>query len=170
MSCRFVLGLLATKSSQPTYRLEERIYGRSQNLRLSNSMTQQAIPGPGGFVYTWVTSMDANHEISIFNITQLRGALEQLDLNEVAKRTIELAEDYMPGCAWLDARGNVHFAQTMGEVYGLVLCQATEVDPDSPDEVPFWLAPWLDELLPGIAERLRTALAEAIWGTAPDVG
>ena len=109
--------------------------------------------------------MDVNNDPTIFNINQLRGALEQLDLNEVAKRTIELAEDYMPGCASLDASGNVHFAETMGDVDGLVLCQATEVDPDSPDEVPFWVASWLDELFPNIAERLRIALAEATWGT-----
>lgn len=110
--------------------------------------------------------MDVAHESSIFNVTQLRGALEQLDLNEVATRTIELAEDYMPGCAWLDANGEIHFAETMGEVDGLVLCQAIKFDPDSPDEVPFWVASWLDELFPDIAKRLRTALAEATWGNA----
>ncbi|MCC6402906.1 MAG: hypothetical protein IT207_02750 [Fimbriimonadaceae bacterium] len=113
--------------------------------------------------------MDANHESSIFNVTQLRGALEQLDLNEVATRAIELAEDYMPGCAWLDANGEIHFAETMSQVDGLVLCQATEVDPDSPDEVPFWVASWLDELFQDIAGALRTALALAVGtGSAPE--
>ncbi|MCL4283471.1 MAG: hypothetical protein KJZ62_00060 [Fimbriimonadaceae bacterium] len=87
--------------------------------------------------------MDANQEPSIFNISQLHAALGRLDLDEVAKRTIELAEDYMPGGAWLDANGEIHFAETMGEVQGLVLCQATEFDEDSPDEVPFWVASWL---------------------------
>jgi len=110
--------------------------------------------------------MHANRESSIFNINQLHAALEKLDLNEVAKRTLELAEDYMPGCAWLDANGEIRFAETMGEVDGLVLCQATEVDEDSPDEVPFWVASWLEELVPEIADRLRTALAEATWGTS----
>mgnify|MGYP000996611823 CR=1 FL=1 len=114
--------------------------------------------------------MDAAHEPTIFNIDQLHAALGRLDLNEVAKRTTELAEDYMPGAAWLDRQGKVHIAETMNQVEGVVLCQATEVDPDSPDEVPFWVASWLDELFPDIAERLRTALAEATWGTsAPDV-
>lgn len=115
--------------------------------------------------------MDTHHETSIFNINHLRAALERLDLSEVAQRTIELAEDYMPGCAWLDSQGEIHFAETMGEVQGLVLCQATEFDEDSPDEVPFWVASWLDEILPDIAERLRTALAEATWSseTAPEV-
>lgn len=121
--------------------------------------------GPGGYVRALFTSMDAHHETTILNISQLRTSLERLDLNEVAKRTIELAEDYMPGCAWLDSQGNIHFAETMGDVDGLVLCQATEVDPDSPDEVPFWVASWLDELFPDIAERLRDALAGATWGT-----
>lgn len=109
--------------------------------------------------------MDTNPETSIFNINQLRMSLEKLDLNEVAIRTVELAEDYMPGCAWLESQGEIHFAETMAEVVGLVLCQATEVDPDSPDEVPFWVASWLDELFPDIAERLRDALAGATWGT-----
>ena len=109
--------------------------------------------------------MDAHPETSILNISQLRVVLERLDINEVAKRTIELAEDYMPGCAWLDSQGKVQYAETMSEVDGLMLCQATEVDPDSPDEVPFWVASWLDELFPNIAERLRIALAEATWGT-----
>lgn len=115
--------------------------------------------------------MDANHETSIFNITQLRAALELLDLNQVAIRTVELAEDYMPGCAWFDAKGEIQFAETMNQVEGVVLCQATEVDPDSPDEVPFWVASWLDEHFPGIAESLRTALALASWGndSAPEM-
>lgn len=115
--------------------------------------------------------MDANHEPFIFNINQLRAALEKLDLNEVAKRTLERAEDYMPGCAWLDSQGEIQIAETMGEVQGLVLCQAMEFDEDSPDEVPFWVASWLEELFPGIAERLRTALALASWGndSAPEM-
>lgn len=127
--------------------------------------------GPGGYVRALFTSMDAHHETSIFNISQLRMSLEKLDLNEVAKRTIELAEDYMPGCAWLDSQGEIHIAETMGEVQGLVLCQATEVDEDSPNEVPYWVASWLDELFPGIAERLRTALDLASWGndSAPEM-
>lgn len=110
--------------------------------------------------------MDANYEVSIFKINQLRAALEKLDLNDVAQRTLELAEDYMPGCAWLDANGELHFAETMGEVGGLVLCLCHEEAQDSPDEVPFWVASWLDELFPDIAKRLRTALAEATWGNA----
>lgn len=129
------------------------------------------LPGPGSLVYTLSTSMDAAHEPTIFNIDQLRIALERLDLNEVATRTIELAEDYMPGCAWLDSQGGVQFAETMGEVQVLVLCQAAEQDEDSPDEVPFWVAGWLDELFPDIAEQLRTQLALATWGngSAPEV-
>jgi len=115
--------------------------------------------------------MDVNHETSIYDINQLRVVLERLDLNEVAKRTIELAEEYMPGCAWLDGQGEVDFAETMSEVDGLVLCHATEPDEDSPDEVPFWVASWLNELFADIAERLQTALAEATWGndSAPEV-
>jgi len=77
----------------------------------------------------------------------------------------------MPGCAWLDANGEIHFAETMGEVDGLVLCLSREQDEDSPDEVPFWVASWLDELFPDIAGALRTALAVAAGtGSAPDVG
>jgi len=109
--------------------------------------------------------MDVNHETSIYDINQLHLSLEKLDLNEVAKRTTELAEDYMPGAAWLDRQGKVHIAETMSQVDGLVLCQATEVDPHSPDEVPFWVASWLDEIFPDVAERLRIALAIATWGT-----
>jgi hypothetical protein len=114
--------------------------------------------------------MDAHQETSIFNFNQLRAALERLDLNEVAKGTLELAEDYMPGCAWLDGDGAINFAETMGEVDGLVLCLSREQDECSPDEVPFWLASWLDEFFPDIAEQLITALAVATWGnkTAPE--
>jgi len=139
------------------------------------------LPGPGGLVYNQFICMDANHETSIFNIKQLRTALEQLDLAEVATRTIELAEDYMPGCSFIDAQGNVQYGETLREIDGLVLCIATEADvcEDSDegserdvDEVPFWVASWLDEILPDIAERLRTALAEATWGSdsAPEAG
>lgn len=157
----------ATKSSHPTYRLEERKFGRSQDLRPSTFLVIDQKPsGPGGFVYSLSTSMDANHESSIFDINHLRAALERLDLKEVATRTYQLAEDYMPAAAWLDSQGRLHFAETMGEIDGgLVLCQATDVDPDSPEEVPFWVAPWLDELFPDIAERLRNALAQSTWGS-----
>lgn len=120
--------------------------------------------------------MDANHESSIFDINHLRAALERLDLNEVATRTVELAEDYMPGCSFVDAQGNVHYGETLQDIHGLVLSQATQVEGDEDleedsDEVPFWVASWLDEFLPDIAERLRTALAEATWGSnsAPEV-
>jgi len=123
--------------------------------------------------------MDAAHEPTIFNIDQLRVVLERLDFNEVATRTIELAEDYMPGCSFIDAHGNVHNGETLREIDGLVLCMATEdeVDEDSDeglegdvDEVPFWVAPWLDELFPDIAGALRTALAVAAGtGSAPEV-
>lgn len=63
---------------------------------------------------------------SIFDVDALRAALGRLDLSEVASRTVELAEDHMPGCAWLDAAGALHFAETMSEVDGLVLCRAHE--------------------------------------------
>jgi len=126
----------------------------------------EADSGPGRFVCALLTRMDVNHETSIFDSKQLRAALERLDLADIAKHTLELAEDYMPGAAWLDSQGKVHFAETMSQVDGLVLCQATEVDPDSPDEVPFWVASWIDEFYPDIADRLRIALAEATWGTA----
>lgn len=61
---------------------------------------------------------------SNFDVDALRAALERLDLADVARRTIEAAEDYMPGCAWLEASGVAHYAETMSEVDGLVLCQA----------------------------------------------
>ncbi len=127
--------------------------------------------GPGSCLYAFLTSMDANREPSIFNISQLRTSLERLDLNEAAKRTIEIAEDYMPGCAWLNPNGEIHFAETMGGVEGLVLCSSREQNENSLDEVPFWVASWLDELFPGIAESLRTALALASWGndSAPEM-
>lgn len=130
-----------------------------------------SFPGPGRFVFNQFICMDAAHEPTIFNIDQLRVSLERLDLNEVAKRTLELAEEYMPGCAWLDGQGEVHFAETMAEVDSLVFCQGTEVDEDSPDEVSFWVASWLDALFPDIADRLRIALAEATWGSdsAPEL-
>jgi len=149
-------------------------------LRPSTFKVSTGLPGPGGFVYNLCASMDANQEPSIFNINLLRAALERLDLNDVAQRTLELAEDYMPGCSFIDAQGNVHYGETLREILGLVICLATEdeVNGDSDersegevDEVPFWVASWLDELFPDIAERLRTALAEATWGnaSAPEV-
>lgn len=115
--------------------------------------------------------MDANHKSSILNINQLRTSLERLDLTDVANRTIELAEDYMPGCAWLDAQGNVQYGETLREIDGLVLCMASQVEVDEDgvedsDEVPFWVALWLDEIFPDIADRLRTTLSEATWGTS----
>lgn len=81
----------------------------------------------------------------------------------------------MPGCSFIDAQGNVHFGETLHEFEGLVLCMATEgeVDEDSDEcsegevnDVPFWVASWLDEIFPDTAEGLRTALSEATWGTS----
>lgn len=96
---------------------------------------------------------------SIFNVDALRAALGRLDLSDVARRTVDVAEDSMPGCAWLDAAGNVQFAETMSEVDGLVLCQAHE--PDEDDEVGdcCWVGGWLRESgLHEEAERLEAEL------------
>ena len=138
MTCRFVLVPSATNSSQATYRLEGRIYGRSHSPcdRPPSWSSTRSLPAPEVSFTPCSPDMDINQETSIFNTKLLRTSLEQLDLNEVAKRTLELVEDYMPGCAWLDANGEIHFAETMGEADGLVLCQATEFAPHSPDEVP----------------------------------
>lgn len=96
---------------------------------------------------------------SIFNVDVLRAALGRLDLADVARRTVACAEDYMPGCAWLDAAGEVRFAETMSEVDGLVLCQAHE--PGDEDELYdcFWVGGWLRDFgLAEIAEQLEAEL------------
>lgn len=96
---------------------------------------------------------------SIFNVDVLRAALGRLDLPDLASRTVEVAEGYMLGCAWLDTTGEVHYAETMSEVDGLVLCQARE--PDDGDELDdcFWVGGWLRELgLAEFAERLEAEL------------
>ncbi len=100
---------------------------------------------------------------SIFNVDALRAALGRLDLTEVARRTVEAAEDYMPGCAWLDATGEVHYAETMSEVEGLVLCQSTEQDPDDELDDCYWVAEWLREVgLEEVADRLESELAQSL--------
>lgn len=100
---------------------------------------------------------------SILNIVVLRAVLGRLDLAEVARRTVELAEDYMPGCSWLDERGEVHYAETMSEVVGLVLCQVRE--PDEEDELDdcCWVGTWLRYVgLREAAEQLEAALMAAL--------
>lgn len=96
---------------------------------------------------------------SILNRDVLRAALRRLDLTEVARRTVEAAEDYMPGCAWLDAKGEVSFAETMAEVDGLVLCQArNSAEEDELDDC-YWVGGWLRELgLGEVAERLEAEI------------
>lgn len=101
---------------------------------------------------------------SIFNHDVLKAALGRLDLAEVARRTVEVAEDYMPGCAWLDSAGIVHYAETLGEVEGLVLCQSTEQDLDDDSAIPFWVASWVTDFgFPDIAERLSHHLGTRVW-------
>lgn len=103
---------------------------------------------------------------SIFNVDALRAALGRLDLTEVARRTVEAAEDYMPGCAWLDATGEVHYAETMSEVEGLVLCQSTEQDPDDDSSIPFWVASWVVDLgFFEFGEELTQRFAMRVWPT-----
>lgn len=100
---------------------------------------------------------------SILNRDVLRAALRRLDLTEVARRTVEAAEDYMPGCAWLDRTGEVHFAETMSEVDGLVLCQAREPDEDDEFDDCYWVGGWLGELeLDEVAQRLEHELNQAL--------
>lgn len=100
---------------------------------------------------------------SIFNLDVLRAALGRLDLAEVAKRTLELAEEQMPGCAWLDATGTLHFAETMSEVDGLVLCQVRELGEDEELADCIWVGGWLCELgLDEFAGRLGVELGTAL--------
>lgn len=100
---------------------------------------------------------------SIFNVDALRAALGRLDLADVARRTAEFAEDYMPGCAWLNAAGEVRFAETMSEVDGLVLCQAREAEEEGELDDCYWVGGWLRELgLGEVAERLEAELNQAL--------
>lgn len=103
---------------------------------------------------------------TIFDLDALGAALGRLDLVEVARRTVEVAEVYMPGCAWLGANGVVHYAETLGEVEGLVLCQSTEQDPDDDSAIPFWVAAWVTDLgFPELAEQLSQHLGTRVWPT-----
>jgi len=100
---------------------------------------------------------------SILNVVVLRAVLERLDLAEVANVTITLAEDYMPGCSWLDERGEVHYAETMSEVDGLALCQVQEPDEDDELDDCFWVARWVREVgLEEVADRLESELILAL--------
>lgn len=102
---------------------------------------------------------------SIFDIEALRTALRRLDPPEVARRTVEAAEEYMPGCAWLDAAGEVRFAETMSEVDGLVLCQAREAEEEGELDDCYWVGGWLRELgLGEVAERLEAELKQGLAG------
>lgn len=72
----------------------------------------------------------------------------------------------MPGCAWLDVRGQVHYVETMSEVEGLVLCQSTEQDPDDDSSIPFWIAGWVSELgFADFAVHLGQELGRRVWPT-----
>lgn len=103
---------------------------------------------------------------SIFDVDALRAAVEHLDLTEVARRTVEAAEVYLPGCAWLDATGEVRYAETTSEVDGLVLCQSTEQDPDDDSSIPFWVASWVVDLgFFELAEELTQQLGMRVWPT-----
>ncbi|MBX3108942.1 MAG: hypothetical protein KF743_07160 [Fimbriimonadaceae bacterium] len=100
---------------------------------------------------------------SIFNVDVLKAALGRLDLAEVARRTVEVAEDYMPGCAWLDPAGDLQFAETMSEVDGLVLCQAHEPEEEDELDDSYWVAGWVREVgLLEVAERLESELTQAL--------
>ena len=69
----------------------------------------------------------------------------------------------MPGCAWLGATGDVHYAETMSELDGLVLCQAHEPDEDDELDECYWVGGWLRELgLDEVAERLEHELRQAL--------
>lgn len=102
---------------------------------------------------------------SIFDVDALRAALGRLDLAEVARGTVDAAEEYMPGCAWLDATGVLHFAETMSEVDGLVLCQAREAEEEGELDDCYWVGGWLRELgLGEVTERLQAELDQAVAG------
>ena len=100
---------------------------------------------------------------SIFNNDVLRAAIGRLDLAEVARRTVEAAENYMPGCTWLSASGEEHYAETMSEVDGLVLCQARELDEGDELDDCCWVGGWLREVgLEEVADRLTHELKQAV--------
>lgn len=99
----------------------------------------------------------------IFNLDSLRAALGRLDFAEVARQTLELAEDQMPGCAWLNSSGDVQFAETMSEVDGLVLCQAQEPDDDDELDDCYWVAGWVREVgFVKLAEQLESELTQVL--------
>lgn len=100
---------------------------------------------------------------SIFEVDALRAAFVRLDIAEVARGTVEAAEDHMPGCAWLDANGGVHFAETMSEVDGLMLCQAHEPDEDEELNDCYWVASWLRSVgLEEVAEHLEVEFVRVL--------
>ncbi len=99
----------------------------------------------------------------IFDVGALRVAIWRLDLADVASRTVEVAEGYMPGCAWLDTTGEVHYAETVSEVDGLVLCQAREPDADDELDDCYWVGRWVREVgLEEVADRLESELAQSL--------
>ena len=107
--------------------------------------------------------MDQPQFETIFDFINLRATLQVMDFHEVAQRVLDLAEGDMPGCAWLDIKGIVHYAETMSEVEGLVLCMATRLATDESEE-PFWIATWLvqiglDDHSAKLARAFKTILA-----------
>jgi hypothetical protein len=96
---------------------------------------------------------------SIFNVNALESALGNLDITDVVRRTIVLADDDSPGYAWLDASGQIQFSESPREIDGLVFFEVCEPSSEIRNEETFRIAKWIREI--GFTDyeiRLRVAL------------
>ncbi len=96
---------------------------------------------------------------SIFNVNTLKHALENLNITDVVRRTLELADDDAPGYAWLDSSGKIQLTESAREIDGLVFFEAWEPCSEFRYEENFRIAKWIHEI--GFTDfeiRLRVAL------------
>ena len=104
----------------------------------------------------------------LFNTNSIRRTVEGLDWTEVARKTLEMAEEYMPGAAFIGNNGAVEYAETMGEVDGLLLCMAREIqdeDEGEADDLPFELGSWVAAVSPAASVIAAAAFQKAYAGS-----
>jgi hypothetical protein len=98
---------------------------------------------------------------SIFNVKALKHALENLNLPDVVRRTIALADDDSPGYAWLDASGQIQFSESPREIDGLVFFEVCEPSSEIRNEETFRIAKWIQGIGLTELETLLRSVLEA---------
>ncbi len=108
--------------------------------------SKYGIAASESFVRFFLTLMERSSLNTIFNVKALHEALKALDLNDVIRRTLALADDDSPGYAWLDVTGKIYLAESPSEIDGLILFEVKTNNPAFPKEVPFHISSWVLEL------------------------